>query len=279
MNCFQLIKTVLDEAYKAIPGDEPAKDAAIKKAHQALSKNYHELLTSGCLDYSDPVRRFAYIFRYTTSHANLVYDRIRCSQPLAALFDRQQLHVSCVGGGPGSDFLGVLKYCLQADKKPAVKCLLTDRDPAWGESWSDVDEKVKATMQLSTVFNSFDVTDPMQWKTFTKHYHAHFITLIYFLSEVYAKRHHAQEYFESLFANVKPGALMLFIDNNASEFYNWFDQLSAAHGFGVLDRGEGLAKMPLDEEKTDLEPYFTKFGHPKLEADIAWRVVQKQMCG
>lgn len=36
--------------------------------------------------------------------------------------------------------------------------------------------------------------------------------------------------------------------------------------------------MPSDEEKADLKPYFTKFGHPKLGADVAWRVARKQMC-
>ena len=278
MNCFQLIKSVLDEAYEQISGDGAAKDAAIKKALEKLSQDYHKLLNKGCLDYNDPVRRFAYMYRYTTSHANLVYDRIRHTPKLASLFERQSLHISCVGGGPGSDFLGVLKYCLESNKKPDIKCMLTDRDPAWGESWSDVDEKVKAAMPLSTVFNSFDVTVPEKWKTFTKHYRADLFMLIYFLSEVYAKRDDADVYFQELFARAKPGAFVLFIDNNSSQFYGWFDQLAAAHGFNVLDKGEEVAKMPPEEEKTDLEPYFTKFADPKLKANIAWRVVKKEMC-
>ena len=76
MNCFQLIKSVLDEAYNAIPGKKAAKDAAIEEALEGLSKAYKKLLKKGCLDYSDPARRFAYIYRYTTSHANIVYNKI-----------------------------------------------------------------------------------------------------------------------------------------------------------------------------------------------------------
>src|SRR5262249_24497944 len=138
MNVFQLIKTVLDEAYEAIPGSEAKKDAAISAALEKLSAQYKKLLTAGCLDYSDPATRFAYIHRYTTSHANLVYSVCRRSRHLAALIGRDKLVLACIGGRPGSDFLGILKYCMFEGKKPQLKCQILDRDPAWGESWSDV---------------------------------------------------------------------------------------------------------------------------------------------
>jgi hypothetical protein len=49
MNCFQLIRSVLDEAYNAIPGGKAAKDAAIEEALGGLSKDYKNLLKKGCL--------------------------------------------------------------------------------------------------------------------------------------------------------------------------------------------------------------------------------------
>lgn len=275
MNCFQLIKTVLDEAYKAVPGTIAAKEAAVGTELTQLSKEYKNLTNSGCLDYSDPARRFAYIFRYTTSHANLVYECIRGSKELRGVFDGSRVLISCVGGGPGSDFLGVLKYCEAFNKAPEVKCLLLDRDPAWGESWLDVDEKVGTTQRMTTVFNSLDVTDPAKWKAFTKHHQADLFTLIYFMSEVYAKKATAEPYFDALFAGMKPGALLLFVDNNDSRFTDWFDGLAKKHGLAVLSQGSGNHTMPTDEDKKSLEPYFTKFGCPKLTANIAWRVVRK----
>jgi len=275
MNCFQLIKTVLDEAYAAIPGSDAQRDAAIATQLAQLSNDYHNLLLKGCLDYSNPARRFAYVFRYTTAHANLVYRRILASNVLRAVFDRPKVQITCVGGGPGSDFLGILKYCERAGKAPELKCLLLDRDPAWGESWSDVDDKVQSTLRLATVFNSFDVTKPDEWRTFTKHYNSDLFTLIYFVSEVYAMRTKAEPYFDALFSNMRHGSLLLFIDNNDSRFVEWFDQLTAKHGLVIVEKDAGVCKMPLEEEKRDLEPYFTKFGAPKLDADVAWRVVRK----
>lgn len=49
MNCFQLIKTVLDEAYAEIPGTEDEKDAAIQKQMKALSNALFANMKPGAL--------------------------------------------------------------------------------------------------------------------------------------------------------------------------------------------------------------------------------------
>ncbi len=275
MNCFQLIKSVLDEAYHAIPGKQAAKDAAIEEALEGLSKAYKVLLKKGCLDYSDPARRFAYLYRYTTSHANIVYNKICDHKSLRELFKQERLVVSCIGGGPGSDFLGILKYCLKNKKKVDLKCQIMDRDPAWSESWSDVDDKVKSTFRLSTSYQPIDVADPESWGKFSKHFQADLFTLIYFVSEVYAVADNANDYFATLLAQMKPGATLLYVDNNDSRFTEWFDGLVKKAKLEVLKSGAGVEKMPWDEDKSDLEPYFSKFSSTKLDADIAYRIIRK----
>lgn len=278
MNCFQLIKTVLDEAYVQIPGKTDAdRDEAIRGECTKLSQAYAKLRNEGCLDYRNPARRFAYILKYTTSHANIVYERIAGSKHLQALFGRPKLAVSCVGGGPGSDFLGILKYCEKHKRCPEIVCNLLDRDPTWGESWSDVGDKVGTSLKLRTTFNSFDVTNSESWHVFTKHFAADFFTLVFFISEVYALRQMAEAYFDALFSSMKKDAILLYVDNNSSEFYGWFDELVKRHGLTVLESGSGRAQMPYDEEKSDLGEYAKngRFESPKLKSDIAWRVVQK----
>lgn len=274
MNCFQLIKTVLDEAYNAIPGNNTARDKAIGEALEGLSKAYQGLLKKGCLDYSDPARRFAYLYRYTTSHANIVYNKISDHKTLRQLFEQERLVVSCIGGGPGSDFLGILKYCLKNKKNVELKCQIMDRDPAWSESWSDVDDKVKSTFRISTTYQPIDVADPASWGKFIKHFQADLFTLIYFVSEVFAVADKANDYFATLLANLKPGSTLLYVDNNDSRFTGWIDGLVKNAKLDVLTNGQGVEKMPWDEDKSDLEPYFSKFGAPKLNADVAYRVIR-----
>ena len=54
MNCFQIIKSVLDEAYVEIPGDEAEKDEVINDALEYLRGEYSHLSQGGNIDYSDP---------------------------------------------------------------------------------------------------------------------------------------------------------------------------------------------------------------------------------
>lgn len=278
MNVFQLIKTVLDEAYNEIPGTEAERDAAVKEHLESLSDEYTNLTEQGSLDYSHPARRFAYIYCYTTCHANLVYKALCQCNELDVMFDAEQLKMACIGGGPGSDFLGVLKYCLNRQRGPRIKCQILDRDVAWSESWSDVDDKIGAELPISTSQHPLDVADESKWRTFQKHFNSDFFTLIYFMSEVFALREQAAPYFAELFSRPSPGSKILFIDNNSNSFVTWFDQLCQTHGWRQLYVNAGTIVIDYSEEKTDLEPYYSKFASvrpPRTRANTAIRVVEK----
>lgn len=282
MNVFQLIQSVLDEIYKRLSGDDAVKDSQIKAQMLALRKAYGKLAEEGVPhNYADAITRFAYIYVYVTSHANIVYQLIRnCSvskscSALAELFDREKVNITCIGGGPGSDFLGILKYIIKKKKTPRLKVELFDREPAWGESWSDVDDKVG--LPISNNFMFFDVTKPETWKPYDKFLSADLFTMIYFMSEINSLREQAEPFFTHLFQNAKQGALILYVDNRNETFYGWFDSLAKAHNWKVLmSAEEALGMEDYSEEKRDLEPYYSKFQDPKLTANIAYRVCQKQ---
>src|SRR2546421_1258589 len=146
MSVFELIKSVLDELYARIPGEEAEKDAAIKEKLASLSRGYKALAKGVVNDYADDTTRFAYIYKYVTSHANIVFSAIEDSAELSALFDKEKVNVTCIGGGPGSDFLGVLKYVIRHHKNPHLRCALLDKEEAWVDCWNDVDEKLSSDM-------------------------------------------------------------------------------------------------------------------------------------
>ena len=273
MKCFQLVKTVLDELYALIPGDIASKDALIKARLAYLQDKYKNLLRNAePVDYNDPATRFAYLYRYVTSHANLVYTLIDDSNYLPGLFGNAALKVTCVGGGPGSDLLGILKYMMNNGLCIPVHCTLYDREQAWGESWSDLDQKVGLNFKTSTFFQLFDVVDASTWSFHTKYLNSDLFTMVYFLSEIYLLRQYAEPFFMNLFCKAKPGSIYLFVDNNSPDFYNWFDSLANASGLAVVESDEKVMNLPLDEQKADLGEYFMKFGFPKLQPDIAYRI-------
>ena len=278
MECFEVIKTVLDELYNEMAGTDTQKDDLIHERLAYLSDAYKDLTRSDrpAVEYRDPVTRFAYIYKYVTSHANIVYDLLGEHKPLQALFKRESVDVTCVGGGPGSDFLGILKYMQAVGAKSALKCYLFDGEPAWGESWADVDQKVSGCeFRISTIFQVFDVTIPDTYEIHRKCLKADLFTVIYFVSEVYRQRQEARAFFDNLFSSAESGSLLLFVDNARSEFYGWFDDVARKHGMAAIASQLAQATIGVDEDKEALGIYYTKFGWPKMKTQISYRLWQK----
>jgi hypothetical protein len=241
-----------------------------------LSSKYSQPAKGLTIDYSDPVTRFAYIYRYATAHANIVYEVLARSKSLSALFDEDSVHVSCLGGGPGSDFLGILKFVEDEDKKPKLKCILYDKEQAWGECWMDVEEKLATKLQITTFLQPFDITNQHSWSAHTKFLNGDLFTMVYFMSEVYALKAKADNFFDYVMGNCKRGAYFLYVDNKSPEFTGWFDALAAKHKLVVIESVKESFQLGSDEEKRDLGKHFKKFECPKITAQIAYRVCQKQ---
>ena len=252
MNIFQLIKGVLDEAYDLIEGSDQEKDEKIRSRIGKFHQEFGNILKSMDIDYEDPVSRFAYIYVYVTSHANIVYENIKMHSLLGDCFDGDKLVVTCIGGGPGSDFLGIIKYMTKFGKKCCLYCNMLDKEKAWHEPWMDVDQKVAAEFRLSTNFVPLDVTEEESWRAHRKVLQADLFTLIYFISEVSSQKDKAEPYFNFLFSHAKSGAKFLFVDNGHSEFYNWFDNMAQANGIIIKESDILKAMMPYDEEASDL---------------------------
>ncbi|HYH86519.1 MAG TPA: hypothetical protein VEX60_13790 [Pyrinomonadaceae bacterium] len=277
MKVFQLVKTVLDELYSQISATtEASKDDEIRAMMDFLGDEYKKLAKGVSINYSAEITRFAYIYKYVTAHANFVYQVIRGSSDLVALFDREKVNVTCIGGGPGSDFIGILKFIAKEGNTQHLICKLFDREPAWAECWEDVDEKLEAKLRVSTSFQIFDVTDKQTWADKKKYLNADLFTMIYFMSEIGSHRVNAEAFFSNLFNEAKEGALFLYIDNNDPQFYGWFDSLAAAHSLTIL-QSEGVYMHidDYDEEKTDLADYWNKFSNPRLTGRLAFRVCRK----
>jgi len=198
------------------------------------------------------------------------------SKDLRSLFDGEALDVACLGGGPGSDLLGILKYMIARGKKCPLTCYLFDKERAWGDSWGDVAKPLDATFRVYPIFQQLDVTDSKTWSGYHKYLKADLFTLSYFLSEVWKIRSQAKPFFDYCFAKAKSGALFLFIDNRASEFYGWFDSLAAANGIEILEAKSCNMCFSIDEEKTDLGRYYEKFGWPKRKSEVAYRIARKK---
>lgn len=276
MKVFELIKTVLDDTWTEIP--EPKVERVLRRIKD-MSARYGDLTQHDPPDYADAITRFAYIYKYTSCHANLVAQKLASIpqvQHLAQGDTGSWLNVACIGGGPGSDFLGVIKYLMGKYYKGSLKCYLLDRESAWGDSWADVDQRTDTLdFRISTHFQVLDVTKRDTWESQSRYLKAQLFTFIYFISELYKKPNELEAYLAHVFDRASSGAMFLFVDNDKPMFYELFDGVAQARLIQVASKSERYV-IDLDEQKTDLGDHFTRIGHqPKLQTYIAWRMYKK----
>jgi hypothetical protein len=279
MKCFNLVQEVLDATYAEIPGDEPTKDAAISSTLRDMSAQYrYGLLTSGGPDFSDPVTRFAYVFHYVPSHAHWLYELITWSPDVMRLFQLPKLRVTCLGGGPGSDLVGVLKFMDEKGITPALFCEIVDGCIQWKQTWSDLAFTLDWQSALHTDYVIHDAADRGTWGAPCSFVKADIFTVNFFASEIFHLGKVAAKYLLYAFQQAKPGALVLMNDNNDSRFYDWFDQIAKSASLEVLLANHGERKIyDVEERSSTVGRYAKKFDRSsKLTGSLAWRVLRKK---
>src|ERR1700676_3943530 len=105
------------------------------------------------------------------------------------IFKGGKARVSCVGGGPGSDIIGVLKYLDEHKKQEPVKkitCYLLDKEQAWADTWTELDASLDMDIQLNANFQPLDVCDPKSWNHQRNSLQPDLFTMSYFVSEVFS---------------------------------------------------------------------------------------------
>jgi len=143
------VKLALDELYaEGLKQYGNALDAEIKKQINYLAKSYSELgrQEREPINYQDPATRFAYVFKYTASHGDYVVQTLQKAGRAVGgtLFNAETLRLSCVGGGPGSDVIGTLKYLSDHMNEPTKKltCYLLDGEQAWADTWTEIGDAI-----------------------------------------------------------------------------------------------------------------------------------------
>lgn len=278
MKCFKVVQKVLEDTYQEIPGDEAARDAAISRALSDLSSTYRTLLSEGGPSFADPVTRFAYVYSYVPAHAHWIHELLEKSEVAAAVFSAAKVRLACIGGGPGSDLVGILKFLDKRDvAAPAIFCEIVDGCEQWKLTWADLGFTLDLPMSLNTDYVIHRVGAPDVWTHPTKFAKADLFTLNFFVSEIVHLGDSAWGYVEETLNQAKAGAVMLFNDNNDSRFYGPFDEIAARAGWETLFSENGDRRIyDSGERKDDLGRFNVKFCRsPKLTGNVASRVMRK----
>jgi len=281
MSCFELVCNVLDELWEAIPGATDAEKAEqVKPKLNVLSQQYANLGDATPIDYSDPCTQFAYIFKYTATHGNFVYMLLGEAKKFLPLPGQTDFRLTSLGGGPGSDLIGCLKFF---DKLGAPNMKFSthnlDKEDDWRLCWSKIVKTCSNTAcadKLHGNFHTIDVTTSSTCTPNKNYMNANVFSMVYFLSEAIKAKDKSKEFLESFFQAIPEGAFVVFLDNNMPDVYGWFDEL-VKNDFESLITGEQEWMPDIDEQKSKLKKYIDLFAHnPKINANLAFRVVRKR---
>lgn len=287
MTIFELVKIALDELYaEAVSEYGKSTDEEIKKRIAYLSTSYGKLenVERKPVDYKDPATRFAYVFKYVAAHGDYLVQVLAELRSHAGgpIFSDGTLRVSCVGGGPGSDIIAVIKYLTsKSAKEPATKviCYLLDREQAWADTWTELDESLNSSVHLNANFQPLDVTNKESWQAQKKFLQADLFTMSYFVSEVMSldKDGIVSEFWKELFKSAKSGSLFVYVDNGSDSFNQYFDNLCQQAGLETILSGSNKKFTPsYAEQASELKEYKDKFSHnPKIQATLSYRVLRK----
>ena len=267
--------------YENVPGE---RDALIVHALKCLHERYEDPTKPGqALDFADPAIQFAYVFTYLACHACLVSRIVQRSGALQKLFRDGPPIVTSIGGGPGSDVIGVLKYleCEEACLFPPVRALdyfILDEEEAWLDVREYIWDELNTTVLQSSQHYTFDVREPGDYPKRRDYCEANLFVMMYFLSEIWSIRNDAETFFRDLLKRARSNSIFLLIDNNKSIFFSYFRRL-AEESSAILSEGPpGIEwRVPCEKGWLVLKEYKEKFGYyPKLTANIRWEVWVKK---
>ncbi|BCW88612.1 hypothetical protein sos41_17530 [Alphaproteobacteria bacterium SO-S41] len=286
MTLFELVKIVLDRLYEeAVREHGKETDGFIKERMKYLSSTYATLSDPKRkpVNYKDPATRFAYVYTYVCAHGDFVVQVLeKLRDKLGGkIFTQKNVRASCIGGGPGSDIIGMLKYLSENKKEPVEKlaCYLLDREQAWSDTWAEIDDAMKVEIRLNTYFQQLDVVEPDSWKSQQRFLDADIFIMSYFVSEVRSldAKGQVSKFWTTIFKRAKPGALFIYTDNGSDEFNDYFDELCKNAGLENLVKQSNRKTFPrFTEQKSELHEYTTKFERsPRVSALLSYRALRK----
>jgi hypothetical protein len=301
LNCFRLVKKALDELYDQLSVSSEEKNTIIQSRLELFRDEYKSLRSGKVPSYNDLFKTYAYTYCYVAAHANIVYNllSLESSQELAGAFTENEMGLACIGGGPGSDLLGILKFMQQSNKAGSLRFEVYDKEENWTiplRMWRKLLPDVYKQFIVSGHFATIDVTNPASWRRYHRLWDADLFTISYMMSEVYSTKNEANAFFKSLFGIAKPGSFFLFVDNILVPAHKWFDDLveehnqSKKHGhIRLISTSDSYLAQQYsfwienNECKDDLSPhygrYYDQFGQvscPKLKGEVVFRICRKE---
>lgn len=231
-------------------------------------------------DYSADIKKFCYLYKYSVAHGYYIF---RALQKLAdeitpPPLSRNPTRIACIGGGPGTEILGIARYLREIEKKSKghkVKITIFDKEKSWKAACERVLECVKGDLDITFKFVQFDATDPSTYNEidFSRF---HIVMSNFFLSEIRKAKiiGKSASFWKQMFASMGSGKVFLAVDfaDSEGQATRYVDSILPAKAIEVVN--VPLLKLSCPDHKADIAALEAELDHrPKKNADNFIRAI------
>ena len=251
------------------------------------------------IPFGDPVYRLAYLYEYAPANALAVEavlnDDAKNQRLISGLLTSKQcISLCCLGGGPGSEVVGVAKWIVRQQLDTTqLEVLVTDKYPQWKDQWKSVRDTLNTNFSaggavsakipplvLSRGFAKVDVINPAYARLQALRRGFDLYVVSYVVSHIYTSEDLSlfRQFMQSVIDSAPNGSKFLFIDRNESDWQTSVATLLDYPGIEISGPYFSSSRDPGDhrEQKTDLGVLYKHLDiDPRLSWDIFWMVGTK----
>jgi hypothetical protein len=126
-----------------------------------LNKNYYSLTDNP--SYGSVPKKFAYLFKYAVPHGHCVATALRLGgAPIKNLLSQDTCRIACIGGGPGSEIIGLCKYLENKGLNEPNRTLVIDiydKEPSWDAVCAELIAELPFKVEVDINFHELDAAE------------------------------------------------------------------------------------------------------------------------
>lgn len=152
------------------------------------------------------------------AHGYFIYVALKSLKPKIrpSIFSRNPTRIACVGGGPGTEIIGLCRYFREIEAENLgnrVEVTIFDKESSWEEACQRVLACVSPGIDIRLEFVTFDATDPQTYEhlDFSRF---HLVMANFFASEIRKARivGASRQFWQHMFGSMGAGKIFLAVD-------------------------------------------------------------------
>lgn len=233
---------------RALHGEE---FVAVATSHfDDLQQKYYSAVENP--DYGSVVKKFCYLYKYSVAHGYFIYVALKALRPKIkpSIFSRNPTRIACVGGGPGTEIIGLCRYFREIEAENIgnqVEVTIFDKEPSWEEACRRVLACVAPGIDIKLTFVPFDATEPATYQNINFS-GFHLVMANFFASEIRKAKivGASKAFWKYLFDSMGAGKIFLAVDfaDNQGAGWRYIDNIVPSSANSVISHSEHGMSCP-----------------------------------